>query len=335
MTLGPDHRRDGAEGGSAPATAASVLAPAHAEPLEGSTDIGEVVADAPGASPGWGTPGGPRVVVRTRWSQRGPVGAARSVPLCRRFVEQLVAEALAERRRADPAAPPPFVDWSAIWDATDGIPSLERSAGRAVLLAGEEVRRLVADVRRPSGGSFPDRSDAGADGETDAGADGETDGELGAGGTAAVCRVVAGEAADDMIDVILGGPLDGSSSGAVAGTDAAIGEVVAEDDGVVAVPVGVASPEADAGEPEADQTDEAVRDHPHTSAIDADEATAARVDSGTPVATADRAAPPAPIAGPAPLAASGRGVTAGRQTHSVVRWVLGRLVRRFGRSRPG
>src|SRR5580698_4764553 len=64
-----------------------------------------------------------------------------SVPLLRRFCEELVAEAVARVREELPGAEPPEIDWQRLWDARPGT-SPASAAGHAVV----EAQRIASEV---------------------------------------------------------------------------------------------------------------------------------------------------------------------------------------------
>ncbi len=68
--------------------------------------------------------------------------AVRSADLARRFVEQLVAEAVVAGRVRDPGFADPPIDWQAIWSSADGVDSPERAAGRMVLAANRVAQTI-------------------------------------------------------------------------------------------------------------------------------------------------------------------------------------------------
>jgi sortase A len=63
--------------------------------------------------------------------------------LARRFVEQMVSEAVVAGREREPAAAAPAVDWQSLWATADGMASPERAAGRVVLAAGRLAQTLT------------------------------------------------------------------------------------------------------------------------------------------------------------------------------------------------
>ncbi len=71
----------------------------------------------------------------------------RSVPLVGQFLVHMFASNLEVRRRQDPLACMPAVDWEAIWSAADGASTTEQAIGR-VVVAGYSAA-LGAEVKAP------------------------------------------------------------------------------------------------------------------------------------------------------------------------------------------
>ena len=66
--------------------------------------------------------------------------------LAARFVEQLIGDALEIRRRRDPSAPDPVVDWQSLWVKASRSTSVEEEVGRLVVAA-EALARGIAEGR--------------------------------------------------------------------------------------------------------------------------------------------------------------------------------------------
>jgi sortase A len=96
------------------------------------TEGTDVPSSTPGAPPDQESGHGPRE------------GAPRpTTRLARRFVEQIIEDALDARRRRDPSAPSPSVDWDALWAAGEGAATPEQGVGR-IVVAAESLARVIA-----------------------------------------------------------------------------------------------------------------------------------------------------------------------------------------------
>ena len=82
----------------------------------------------------------------TRLSDTTPENdrGAEVVRLAGRFVEQLVHDAIDARRRSDPSAPVPVVDWDALWSIGAKSATMEQAVGRVVVAA----EGLACDIAR-------------------------------------------------------------------------------------------------------------------------------------------------------------------------------------------
>jgi sortase A len=69
--------------------------------------------------------------------------------LARRFVEQIIEDALDARRRRDPSAPSPSVDWGALWAAGEGAATPEQGVGRIVVAAESLAQAIAAGTPTP------------------------------------------------------------------------------------------------------------------------------------------------------------------------------------------
>jgi sortase A len=74
--------------------------------------------------------------------------------LAARFVDQLIRDALETRRRRDPSAPDPVVDWQSLWATGRGSTSIEEGVGRLVVEA-EALARDIAEGRATQASPVP------------------------------------------------------------------------------------------------------------------------------------------------------------------------------------
>jgi len=68
-----------------------------------------------------------------------------SIALCRKFCEELIADAMVEAGETAPPGPAPPVDWSQVWVSGQVLP-VEKAAGRAVL----ESQRIAREILEQS-----------------------------------------------------------------------------------------------------------------------------------------------------------------------------------------